>query len=173
MRHWAIAAAAVLFLGQTATGAMSPFKADLIYDPDTGLVQLDQSEPEGEYYVDSFVLKTDDLPGFVFTNPDDDVLLAYLFMDPPTTTHLEISQTNAEPGLAPGFTFHTNDVFDLGFVFPKSMSQTELGNFLSQATYNDGEEFDLVPEPLTGAALLVGGAVLAGVRRRRRRRRPA
>ena len=165
MRHWAIVAAAtVLFLGQTAMGS----QADLTYDPANGWVWLDQSEADGGY-IDSFVLRTSDDPGFVDWTV---VPLAYWNYES-TATETEISQTNTKPEEfpGPGFSFHVDGVFELGPHFPTGKDLNGLQTFLTEATYNSGEDFDLIviPEPLTTVSLLVGGALLAGIRRKRRR----
>jgi len=165
MRHWAIAAAAaVLFLDQSAMGG----QADLSYDPANGWVWLDQSEADGGY-IDSFVLRANDPPGFV--NPTE-VPLAYWNYES-IATETEISQTNTKPEEwpGPGFSFHVDGVFELGPHFPTGKDLNGLQTFLTEATYNSGEDFDLIviPEPLTVVSLLVGGAIVAGVRRRRSR----
>ena len=164
MRHWAIAAAAVLFFGQTATGDPLSDKADLIYDPGTGGVTMDQSEADGGIII-QFRL-TNDPGGDDFVGKANFPFLSLDTVDEVT----ELSQTDLlSVGFSPGPTWY------LGEVFPTDKTLVQLTTFLTEATYNSGEDFDLIviPEPLTTVSLLVGGAMLAGVRRRRRRRRAA
>jgi len=162
MRHWTIAAAAVLFLGQTATGDLLPDKADLFYDPGTGDVKMDQSEAAGGL-ITQFTLKNAE-GGDDFVAPGK-AAFPFLSLDTVDTV-TELSQTDML-----SFGFNPGPTWDLGEVFPTGKSLGQLTTFLTEATYNNGQDFDLIviPEPLTTVSLLVGGAVLAGVRRRRRR----
>ena len=168
MRHWTIAVMAMVLLpGQAAEGT-----ALLTYDPGTGDVILDETGASSGF-INDFTLTTTTGNSFDLDDPEA-VPHAYQAMTENVDYIIQsdmISQTNSWAPTYNGFMEIFNHELTMTGIVPTGKDLTGLQAFLDTATYNGSENFELnvVPEPVTGMSLLVGGVVLAGVRRRRRR----
>ncbi len=135
----------------------NPPAADLLYDPTDGSVVLDGSEAVGGV-ITNFVLTSDG--AFLNTDGLTNPFLGVFF----TATLAEIS---ASDPLTAGL-----GLIDLGVILASGLSETDLQNILTGATYvgalGSGQvSFDLVvvPEPTSLALLGLGGITLAARRR--------
>jgi len=125
--------------------------ADLIYNWNTGNVQLDAAEADGQVIV-NFVLSNGSSRFQPVSNPFPEELAGSSRAATSISTANEISWTDATVLVSgpiwqtqPG----TGQPLDLGQVFPKSLEQNELAAFLTQATYvgtpgTGVQEFDLI-----------------------------
>lgn len=135
--------------------ALSPTLADLIYNPLTGEIWLDQTEAAGGI-ITNFVLG-DLQGGFSNANTQFPFLGALK-----TNLPFEISQTDPLFGGLP------TDVWSLGQILPTGMNAAGLTAFLDQATYVGAlgtgvQNLDLVVVPEAGSLVLCGLASLVAV----------
>ena len=140
------------------TAIAEPANANLVYDPSTGTVVLDGIQSVGAV-ITNFVLETED--AFVDFASVTNAFGSTFF----TATAAEIS---ASDSLTDGL-----QQIDLGRILAAGLSQSQLQDVLTSATYvgtlgSGVQNFDLVvvPEPAT-LAMLGAGVLMIATRRRR------
>jgi hypothetical protein len=146
-------------------GVGSPSVADLIYDAATGVLTID---PDGVSNIISYVLQTNESPGFIEENHNPAGGLWNQFVD---STDSQIGATIGLFGESP-----INSPVRIGAVMPSGLTEAQFTAFLSTAEWaivGGGGAFDLVwvPEPSSVLLMLMGGfgLIVCGWQNRRRR----